>query len=201
MADRDWFHYEVGVDVGWGCLWRSYQNALLVALGDRAAVPTLQEMMDALTEPAARHRVMEVPPLRWAEPAILPKLCLDLPVEFECRCFLSPANRDLFQKTDPDDYVPMSARDAAVIFQRLSEDSRAAAVFDDGITGSCFFVQDNHLVEVDPHCTTRGVVSSWNPTIARSTFVEKCLAGAMIAVVTPSRDVTPSHDATSSNDA
>lgn len=121
-------------DDDWGCVWRSYQNALAHTGWPR--VPSLLQLMRAA---GAR-------PPQWAEPALLPALG-------RTRAFLagSPVRRDMFRYTREAQY-PRRFATCAAFAARLQPGH--AYVVDDGVSGyavvPCPRTPGKHWW-VDPH--------------------------------------------------
>lgn len=202
----DWFHYEELVDEGWGCVWRSFQNAIyrLVGRERRASVIPLDRMVEYAkirASPLPFRSVFEHPPFRWIEPAHIRHLgeCMTMSgLHPSSSRFVAviPSDRSrhtsLFLKTEPTNYEQMvldpgtdDEEGIRAIYRRLCADpERTAIVFDDGIMGLCLVSLDGGatVTVVDPHHTKRAITDR----VLRNEddFWELCRYGAMMAIIT-----------------
>lgn len=202
-AEWNWFHYEDGLDEGWGCVWRSIQNAIfrLVGRERRASVIPLERMVEyakVRASPVPFRSVFEHPPFRWIEPAHIRHLreCLNVSgLVPQSMRFVAvvPTDRSrhtsIFLKTEPHDYEQIldsedNSEDIRAIYRRLCADpDRTAIVFDDGIMGVCLVSLDGgeSVTVIDPHSTKQAITD--RSLRSEEDFLGLCRYGAMMAII------------------
>ena len=127
------FHYECdGIrDTGWGCCYRSFQNACLLH-------DVTVNMKDIVENEGA-----------WVEPAQLLKF---LPKDLRCSSFLwykTPSAIRRLLSTEPEDYEKiLSTQELLPTLYRLAKNS--SLLVDNGISAYCLYYS-NGWVLVDPH--------------------------------------------------
>lgn len=138
-----WRHYcsDGYDDAGWGCVYRSAQNAILACGG---APPTVADMREVLRPSETRSRRL------WIEPGeLLPVLPAGL--EYYRLALPGPG----MQCTGVEDYDEVFAganAAARAAVHRVERAGRGGIVLDDGVMGRAAVLCDTWLL-VDPHST------------------------------------------------
>lgn len=140
-----WFACEPGVDVGWGCVYRSVQNALSATAHD---VPPLADLYRARwgEDVRASHRSAVQ---RWIEPAEARRF-FSAPFGFSCATgtiLRGGTTECMFRTTAPGDYMfDFTAKDLVSYLER-----RCAIVLDDGTFASAIVRRGRDAAFIDPH--------------------------------------------------
>ena len=133
------YGYNGEQDHDWGCVWRSFQNALHFT---GWPVPELAAMLRAARKTAGE----------WAEPAILPAVG-PLGVRRHCRVFLvGEPNADMFHFSSRDQYPLRWASVRAFAVAGILQG--CAYVVDDGVSGYAIVPWEGRHWWVDPHTNT-----------------------------------------------
>lgn len=162
-----WFCYESGVDVGWGCVFRSVQNAILAVTSDPSRVPSLDDLRRAMWGPRMAPPVVRASTDLWIEPgnaaerfrSWLPSPTVPVlvaigastrPVWNACR------DRGLLRTSSPSQYE-LTITDAGVLAEAIEAHlgrPSTAIVVDDGVYATTWIERDGVVISVDPHTTT-----------------------------------------------
>lgn len=155
-----WKHY-TEVDLGWGCVYRSFQNAMLAT---RHEVPSLEALMDAVDA-----RALALPPEHWIEPAMLRGVAPAGSRLGHVAWPLAPA-----LKTTVDEY-PEELTSEELFALAMTGDW--AVVLDDGVFGYCLY----RGLCIDPHSMRTAVVT---PLRGLDDFRRRFLVrGAMVLAI------------------
>lgn len=169
----EWRHYNCDGydDQGWGCVYRSAQNALLACGVDP---PELAEMRAALRGGETRPRRL------WVEPGELPPA---LPPGVRCeRLAASGPGMRSSGEADYDTLFCEPENAARVLVQRLREAGRGGAVLDDGVMGRAL-IYDGDWLLVDPHSTMGARVERLHDAVHR--LAELHPHTLLVAILTP----------------
>lgn len=172
-----WFHYES--DAGWGCVWRSIQNALyrIVGLNRRMLVPTVQEMIGSLDY--RTQALVNRAPRGWGEPAMTAGCGVVFRVGVTVDLFSFGHNANMYQKSRRTDYSILA--DLRDLWDSLLS-GPCALVVDDGVFAVMICSLDGETaVVVDPHYTDYARTTK---LASFGDFERQFRNGAMIAKIT-----------------
>jgi len=177
-----WRHYEYAgekdvKDSGWGCVFRSVQNAVLEVMGE-CHVPTMRKMVDGV-----RHSILSKLPHGWIEPSNLDEFLQKKVLIGEktaCEAWRTPAvNANMFRKSGITEYTSKEPAEIIKSFVGSAESAPRALVLDDGVFGVCYIMRGDSIVQVDPHSTEEAQVTR----MSNDDFQKVLEKGAMMLFV------------------
>lgn len=184
--EADWFHYQEGVDVGWGCVWRSLQNVLFALMPpprNRSKIPDLFQVMDSLQKPQDYNRVHFGQPRYWGEPSLAARASVVGEILPSCRvrCFYYGYNDYMFSKSPQTDYHAIDKTGVGHLWNQLLM-THTAILIDDGTFASAIVYEPGHVpFVVDPHST---VAPTIRPISSANKLEELLARGTMMAIFT-----------------
>jgi hypothetical protein len=152
IPHHPWYHYS-REDVGWGCVYRSYQNACVCI---DTVTPTMEELLDVMWPDGLpeSHRG------RWIEPGQLRATLSKASAPWPCggttyvllpRGFRDVKQTNLLQSSTEDEYDVMTRNPVDIITHVY--DKGRPAIIDDGIMAYTIvrLQGSDHVLLLDPH--------------------------------------------------